>query len=253
MKTKSGIKALLKKTTLATDERALSEILSSLAPTYIKKPERVAFVNAHALNLCFKNSDFLQHLLQSEHIFRDGSGMKILYRMLGVDPGLNLNGTDLIPRIIGLYAGQDVALLGTEEPFLGRAANAVREKGVTPVLTMDGFREDDAYLEALRNQPASLIILAMGMPKQERVAALLAAKLPYPCLIVCGGAILDFIGGKVTRAPVIFRRLGMEWVYRLAQEPRRLFQRYVIGNFVFLFRGFGLAMDRMYVKSFNQK
>lgn len=253
MKTKSEIKTLLKKTTLAADERALSEILSTLTPAYTRKPLRVAFVNAHALNLCFKNAGFRRNILDSDYIFRDGSGMKILYRMLGVDPGLNLNGTDLIPRIIGLYAGQDVALLGTEEPFLGRSANAVREKGVTPVLTMDGFQDDSAYLDALRNQPASLIVLAMGMPKQERVAALLAANLDYPCLIICGGAILDFMGGKVKRAPVLIRRLGIEWVYRLAQEPRRLFQRYIVGNFVFLFRGFGLALDRVYVKSFNQK
>ena len=76
---------------------------------------------------------------------------------------------------------------------------------------MNGFQDDYAYLDAAMKHPAPLIILAMGMPKQERVAALLASQLDYPCLIVCGGAILDFMGGKVTRAPVLFRRaLGEE-------------------------------------------
>jgi exopolysaccharide biosynthesis WecB/TagA/CpsF family protein len=81
----------------------------------------------------------------------------------------------------------------------------------------------------------------MGMPKQERVAALLARHLDYPCLIICGGAILDFLGGKVTRAPKAFRRIGMEWLYRFMLEPKRLFKRYMVGNFVFLYRGYRLA------------
>ena len=73
------------------------------------------------------------------------------------------------------------------------------------------------------------------MPKQEAVAARLAAS-GVPCLIVCGGAILDFLGGKVARAPGWLRRLGGEWVFRLVKEPRRLFMRYVVGNPMFLLR-----------------
>jgi exopolysaccharide biosynthesis WecB/TagA/CpsF family protein len=75
----------------------------------------------------------------------------------------------------------------------------------------------------------------MGMPKQEAVAARLANS-GVPCLIVCGGAILDFLGGKVSRAPQWMRRLGCEWVFRLISEPKRLFTRYVVGNPMFLLR-----------------
>ena len=57
-----------------------------------------------------------------------------------------------------------------------------------------------------------------------------------PCLIVCGGAILDFLGGKVSRAPAWLRRLGGEWIFRLVKEPKRLFMRYVVGNPAFLIR-----------------
>ena len=57
-----------------------------------------------------------------------------------------------------------------------------------------------------------------------------------PCLIVCGGAILDFLGGKVSRAPLWLRRLGGEWIFRLMREPKRLFMRYVVGNPLFLLR-----------------
>jgi exopolysaccharide biosynthesis WecB/TagA/CpsF family protein len=100
----------------------------------------------------------------------------------------------------------------------------------------DGFKNDDHYLDRLRDEPAALVILAMGMPRQERCALYLKQHLQYPCLIVCGGAIIDFIGGKVRRAPSVMRTLGLEWAYRLAREPRRMFGRYVTGGMAFVWR-----------------
>jgi N-acetylglucosaminyldiphosphoundecaprenol N-acetyl-beta-D-mannosaminyltransferase len=68
----------------------------------------------------------------------------------------------------------------------------------------------------------------------------LRAALGYPCVIVCGGAIIDFLGGKTARAPGWMRRFGLEWAFRLACEPRRLFHRYVMGNPVFVSRALKL-------------
>jgi exopolysaccharide biosynthesis WecB/TagA/CpsF family protein len=82
----------------------------------------------------------------------------------------------------------------------------------------------------------------MGMPRQEEMACVLRAALTHPCLIVCGGAIIDFLGGRAPRAPVWMRRFGLEWVYRLMQEPGRLFRRYVLGNPLFLLRTLRLKM-----------
>jgi exopolysaccharide biosynthesis WecB/TagA/CpsF family protein len=85
----------------------------------------------------------------------------------------------------------------------------------------------------------------MGMPRQEEVAILLRSALNFPCLIVCGGAIIDFMGGKTSRAPLWVRQARMEWAYRLALEPRRLFQRYVVGNPVFLARALTMARSTL--------
>jgi exopolysaccharide biosynthesis WecB/TagA/CpsF family protein len=102
------------------------------------------------------------------------------------------------------------------------------------LVTEHGCHQPEKYVDfAIRHRP-SLIVLGMGMPKQEQVAIQLRSALDFPCLIICGGAIIDFLGGKVTRAPALLRRTGMEWVYRLAMEPRRLFYRYVVGNPLFL-------------------
>lgn len=237
----SLIRALLDKVRIVHDEAELQEILTALAPENLKAPARVAFVNAHALNLCYDNPAFLADLLACDYIFRDGSGMKILYQMMGREEGINMNGTDFIPRLFSLYKGHDIALLGTESPYLERAADKISSLGVNPSLSIDGFQDDARYAEMLSGNSAKIVLLAMGMPKQERVAGMIAAKDTTPRLIVCGGAILDFIAEKVQRAPEFFRKYGMEWAYRLAQEPKRLFRRYVIGNAVFLKRALCLS------------
>jgi exopolysaccharide biosynthesis WecB/TagA/CpsF family protein len=239
---KYSLYGLIKKIRRIPNEESLSTLFSSLNPQEIYRPVRIAFVNAHAVNICHINQGFLRNLFESDYVFRDGSGMKILFKMLRKDAGLNLNGTDLIPRLIKIYERKSAALLGTQEPYIQKAAVAAVEKGLSPVLLMDGFKEDGEYLEAVRARRPFLIILGMGMPKQERIASLLAGNLDYPCVIICGGAILDFMAGKVSRAPLIFRRTGMEWLYRLGREPRRLFTRYAIGNFLFLLRSFRIAL-----------
>jgi len=63
-----------------------------------------------------------------------------------------------------------------------------------------------------------------------------------PMLVVNGGAILDFLAGRFPRAPKWMRTLGLEWLFRLVREPGRLFQRYVIGNGVFLWRAMRLKL-----------
>jgi len=236
-----GIKTLLDKICIVRDEDELHALLETIKPGALSKPVRIAFVNAHAVNLCYNDQSFLENLLECDYVFRDGAGMKILYKLMKRDPGLNLNGTDLIPRILSLYKGQEVVLFGTDSPYLDNAADRIKTMGLKPVLTINGFHEARYYLEALKGRAAPLTVLAMGMPKQEHVAKLIARETSLPNLIICGGAILDFMGDKVVRAPDIFRKTGMEWFYRLMQEPKRLFKRYVIGNFIFMARAFKMA------------
>jgi len=196
----------------------------------------VGFVNAHAMNLVVRDGACHQALSAADVLLRDGSGMAILYRRLGLEPGLNMNGTDFIPQLLAAYRGRRVAFWGTRQPYLDQAVQrSAAMFGVVPVSVHDGFASVDTYLQLARELQPELIVLGMGMPRQEVVAARLAAT-GVAYLIVCGGAILDFLGGKVSRAPVWLRRLGGEWLYRLLREPKRLFMRYVVGNPLFLLR-----------------
>ncbi|ANY89392.1 Putative N-acetylmannosaminyltransferase [Pseudomonas putida] len=201
----------------------------------------LGFVNAHAMNLVTRDSAYHQALTSADVLLRDGSGMAILLRRLGLTPGLNMNGTDFIPKLLSAFKGRRVAFWGTEAPFLDNAARSSEARfGVQVMSVHHGFDEVDTYLALAHRQRPELIVLGMGMPKQEAVAARLAQS-GVPCVVVCGGAILDFLGNKVTRAPGWMRRLGCEWLFRLVREPRRLFSRYVVGNPLFLWRTLSYA------------
>lgn len=203
----------------------------------------LAFVNAHAMNLVADSPAFTANLLRSTHLVRDGIGWKILMHLLSRPAGLNMNGTDLIPRVLQAFNGQKVALFGTEPAYLEAAGRRIKES-IAPdsdVILDDGFHAPQYYVSKALETCPRVIVLGMGMPKQEMVSAMLLESLHHPCLVICGGAIIDFLGGKVTRAPAAFRSAGLEWLYRLALEPRRLFRRYVLGNPTFLVRGFVFA------------
>ena len=222
-------------------ERGEQQLLDSLAQP--KEPTVLAFVNAHAMNSAATSKRFFDSLMAADIVLRDGIGMAILLRLLNQPPGLNLNGTDLIPKIMRLYAGRQIALFGTQDPYLRRARERVM-KQLAPgsmVLTTHCFLETGDYVHLAAKHKPELIVLGMGMPRQEEVAGMLRAAVGYPCLIVCGGAIIDFLGDKTPRAPLWLRAVGMEWVYRLGLEPRRLFARYVLGNPLFVLRALRLA------------
>ena len=221
--------ALLKKTVTY---KSMFEVNSTLDALFSPSDRIrvVSFLNAHAVIRSCKDDKFRNALLSSEYLFRDGSGVAMLMRKMDLDPGLNLNGTDLIPEIINrLPRTKKIALLGTQELRLRQAEANIREIGFTKVLTADGFRPDHEYVNLIRHKLPSLVILAMGMPKQERVAKLLAQDPELQTrdiIVVNGGAILDFLSGEVPRAPRWMRRLGIEWLYRLLREPARMFPRF---------------------------
>lgn len=203
----------------------------------IKTSVVVSFANAHAFNLANKSSLFEQYLTCSDYLLRDGSGVSILFKLLGRSAGLNLNGTDLIREILK-YADRTkrIALYGTESPWVELAAENIQYMNFSNVTCMNGFEEEAQYVKHALSYKPDIIILGMGMPKQECLSMVLRDNL-HDCktLIINGGAILDFIAERHPRAPKAFQELGIEWLYRLYREPRRLWRRN-LGSVMFLCR-----------------
>lgn len=215
------------------DDKALAGIVNREAAT---KPFVVTFINAHAVNLFFDNKPFQQAVLNSDLLFRDGSGMRLLYHWLGLAPGKNMNGTDFIPKILTAHPGASIVLYGASDHALALVKAQLMEARFRVLDCLDGFKEMATYLENSMIHQPQIILLAMGMPKQELLSHLLSQQLQQSALIINGGGIIDFMSGQKQRAPGWLRKIGMEWCFRLLLEPRRLWRRYVIGNVSFLWR-----------------
>lgn len=200
-------------------------------------PSVLSFINAHGMNLAWSDPDFMDAFLEADVLVRDGVGMALFMRAGGIDPGLNLNGTDLIPEILKMHKDLRIALAGTRSPDVEEAGARLESRyGCNVIATIDGFESDDAtYSSWAQEHRPDIIVLGMGMPKQERISMRLQADLTYTCTIINGGAILDFLAGRVLRAPKWVRATRLEWGYRLVREPGRLWQRYLVGNPVHVF------------------
>ncbi|SHK66562.1 WecB/TagA/CpsF family glycosyltransferase [Fibrobacter sp. UWH4] len=95
--------------------------------------------------------------------------------------------------------------------------------------------EDDLNMvKAINDANPDLLWIGMTAPKQEKWAYANWDRLNIHCHVGTVGAVFDFFAGTYKRAPMIWQRLGLEWLYRLLKEPRRMWRRYIIGNMLFL-------------------
>jgi len=200
----------------------------------------VQFINAHCINVAQTNRTYRDALARADFLLPDGSGKSIAARLAGRALGENLNGTDLFPELCRHAAarGQSIFLLGGKPGIAAAAAEAMASR--YPALRIAGTRdgywsasEEDRVVAEINASGAAIVLVALGVPTQEiwidRVRDRLMAR------VVMGvGGLFDYYSGAIPRAPMAIRRVGCEWAWRLAQEPRRLFARYVIGNPLFL-------------------
>lgn len=222
----------------------LSVILGLLSDVIDEgRQETVSFVNANCLNIASGDGGYRALLNRQDLVLPDGIGVSIGCRMTGTRMAANLNGTDLLPHLCGLAVrkGTPMFLLGAREGVAARMA--ARLEAQHPGLDVCGHHhgyfqsaeETDAVIERINAAQPGLLLVAMGTPDQERWIETFRERIDARLLVGVGG-LFDFYSGDKPRAPRLVRRLGMEWAFRLALEPRRLFRRYVVGNPAFLAR-----------------
>lgn len=203
-----------------------------------QEPILVTFSNAHTVNIA-RNDSELRKSLEMALVLNDGAGLDLASQILYGEPfPENLNGTDFCPKLLEA-AGSDarVYLLGGEAGIAEKAAAEIclRYPYVTVVGSRNGYfdpKESEQILEEVLAAGANLLLVGMGQPRQEIWAAQHFAS--FPGAVICVGALLDFLAGKFPRAPMLIRKMRLEWAFRLFKEPRRLARRYLIGNFLFV-------------------
>jgi exopolysaccharide biosynthesis WecB/TagA/CpsF family protein len=211
----------------------------------------VATLNLDHLVKLRRSAAFQQAYAQHSHVTADGMPVVWLHRLAGRRIDL-VPGSDLVRPLAALAAAMriPVALFGSTPAVLERAAVRLRAEApglciVDCIAPPHGFDPDGpeaaAFLDRLAASGARLCFLALGAPKQERLA-LRGRKLMPACGFVSIGAGLDFVAGHERRAPPWVRRLAMEWAWRLAGNPRRLARRYL--DCALILPGLGLAALR---------
>jgi len=211
--------------------------------THNKNTPKVGFyVNAHSINLGVKQKDFIHTLQQADALFVDGSGMRMAAKSAGYQLKDNNNGTDMLPHICTscVEQGKSLYLLGAQLGIAKiTAENLVKQY---PGLIIAGYQhgytskaEHQTVINQINDSDCDILLVAMGSPAQESWILENRNVLQCQTALAVGG-LFDFYSGQISRSPLWLRELGLEWVWRLIQEPQGKFTRYVWGNPLFLFR-----------------
>lgn len=199
---------------------------------------RVATANTDFIALARRDPHLRDDLERSSLVVADGAPVAWLARIAGARRVRRVAGVDLAMELCRTGArrgGLRLALYGSTADVVERASGRIETEfpGVTIVLRLSPpFRElSDEERQRERAQFAAaapdLVLVALGCPKQERLIATYFDATPRAVWLGVGGT-LDFFAGKRWRAPRWSGRVGLEWVVRMAQEPRRLWRRYLL-------------------------
>lgn len=220
-------------------DEALEGIFAPPAPG---RPRIVHFVHPHALNIAAKDAELAGRLEQADLVLPDGVGIRLAALILGIAMRHNVNGTDLWPVIFRNAAarGVPVVLVGAQ-PGLAQASaeQLVRNhpRLRVPIVSHGylGASESRELADRIRALGRCMVFVGMGTPRQEAWTWSYLADVPEVTVVTVGG-LFDFLSGRVQRAPVAWRELGLEWLFRAVREPRRYAWRYLTGNPAFLLR-----------------
>jgi len=155
-------------------------------------------------------------------------------RLLGLSPPAVAPGSDLTAELLRrhLLPGERVTIIGLRPAYL---APLIAACGIAPPFHHNppmGFERDPAAMRAavafVLAHPARFVFLAVGSPRQERLADAIRATGRATGIGLCIGASLEFLAGATRRAPRWMQRAGLEWLHRLASDPRRLARRYLV-------------------------
>jgi N-acetylglucosaminyldiphosphoundecaprenol N-acetyl-beta-D-mannosaminyltransferase len=222
------------------DERSALDEIERLVIE--EPPAHVVHVNAHTLNLAYQSAGYHAALLRANLVLRDGLGVGLAAWLRGRPFPANLNGTDFTPRVLRLAAARrwGVYLLGGQPGVAAEAARRLERAipGLAITGAMHGYFPANAtasVIRAIRDCRTDVLLVAMGNPLQEMWLDRYL-KETEAALGIGVGAFLDFVAERVSRAPAWMRRARLEWCFRLAQEPRRLAHRYLVGNPRFVHR-----------------
>ncbi len=221
-----------------------SQFLENIVSAAARKESNYTCVaNVHMLIEAYKNPGFASIIKNADTVTPDGKPLVWGLRLIHGIQQERVSGMDLLPDLLDklrqkrmsvyFYGGTE-ALLKSTETFLQNNYPGLEIAGLySPPFRTLSREEDEEVAKQINMSGANVIFVVLGCPKQERWMASMKGKI-QAVMIGVGGA-LPVMAGLQKRAPQWIQQSGLEWLFRLLQEPRRLFKRYAVTNSMFVY------------------
>lgn len=229
------MKNLLKK--LITNPDLLFDIVSNKND----KGFLLTYLNQHCFNIAYDNMSYKKILEDNFIVFQEGIGMYLLMKYLRNNKLVRVNGTILNKKLFRhiIKNRLKVYIVGGnfKEDFV---KHECKKRDIKLVGYKNGYFENEnltEILEEIKEAKPEVIIIGMGVPKQEFLAVEIEKRIKG-IKIICVGNFLNYYFDLQKEAPLFIRKLELEWLYRVYLEPKRLFKRYFLGIPLFFYRAF---------------
>ena len=206
-----------------------------------KEPLHLVGVNADKINEMKKNPELAEIVNNCGVINADGASVVMASRYLKKELPERVAGIDLMHSLVALSAekGYSVYLLGAKQEVVDKTATVLQDE--FPELKIVGIhngyfrREDWPQVSAeLKSAAPDFVFVGITSPLKEYLVEYLQNDGNCSVFMGVGGS-FDVISGNIPRAPLWIQKINMEWFFRMMQEPKRLFKRYLVGNWKFIF------------------
>jgi N-acetylglucosaminyldiphosphoundecaprenol N-acetyl-beta-D-mannosaminyltransferase len=203
----------------------------------------VCFANVHMIIEAYKDKAFPAQVEKASLVLADGKPVASACKILYHKKQERIAGMDFMPRLLEIanerrtpvffYGSTQEVLEGIKQKINLLYPSVIHAGSISPSFGVIKEEEMANHIEQINNSGAQIIFVSLGCPKQERWMATHSEKINGVLLGV--GAAFPVMAGLQKRAPVWMQNLSLEWVYRLWQQPRRLFKRYFFTNLTFLY------------------
>ena len=234
------------------DAITMQETLEKFERSVLEKQQiHHTVVNAGKIVLMQTDKELMNSVLEADIINADGQAVVWAANLLGYNLPERVSGIDLMEQLVELSfnKGYKCFFFGATQEIVSKVVDHYENKYSNDIVA--GYRngyfdktDEKVIVSNISNSGANILFVAMPSPKKEIFLNAYKKQLKSINFIMGVGGSFDVIAGKVKRAPIWMQRIGLEWFFRVIQEPRRMWKRYLLGNSKFIWLVFKEYLNR---------
>ncbi len=192
-----------------------------------KKNLLLTYFNQHCFNLWYSNSTYKELLKKYFKVYSDGIGINYALKFMGYKAVEKYNASEINELFFDYLEQNKIPVIIIGGKF---SSDIIKSRNLNIAFYFNGYQDvcKNSLIKKIEELSINVIIIGMGVPKQEQLAVEIS-EMKSGLQIICVGNFLEFYFNTIKRAPKILQNSGFEWVYRLLSEPKRLWKRYLLG------------------------